>query len=470
MIDPYKMTNLPTSFVERMQNQCGPEWPAFQNVLQEKPPISIRFNTQKQKPLFEALSPIPWIETGYYLEQERPKFSLDPLFHAGCYYVQEASSMILSIFMQQILAQNQHKALKILDLCAAPGGKTTLIQSLMSSKDLLVANEVIKSRSNILEENVMKWGTANCIVTNNDPSTFQKLNHTFDIVLVDAPCSGEGMFRKNPKAITEWSEDNVSLCAARQKRILAAAVDSLKPGGTLIYSTCTYNDLENRDNLDWLMQTFSFSPFKLDTSVGLLKQWGIHTLTHPTTALQLYPHRLRGEGLFITALQKEGAFVSTTTSKKSKRKNRTKTNVLPTPPKALLPQLHELTQFPDPFHFFMVQDSIYAIAQNHFSELSSFFATLKVRNVGVHVATIKGKNCLPAHHLAMTPYLHPQIPRIELDLATALQYLRGHPLAISADYPKNWVIVSYLNQPLGWVKVLNNRVNNYYPKYWRIRT
>jgi 16S rRNA C967 or C1407 C5-methylase (RsmB/RsmF family) len=236
---------LPIAFLDRM-NLEKEQLEAFLLALDAPTPTSIRLNTQKSCELFAFEESIPWTLSGKYLK-ERISFTLDPQFHAGCYYVQEASSMLLEEAFKQIFASNQH--LTILDLCAAPGGKSTHLLNLASSDSILVANEVISSRNSTLQYNIAKWGNANCIVTQNKPADFSSFKKMFDLIVIDAPCSGEGMFRKDPNSINEWSIENVEICSARQTDILDSILPCLKDGGILIYSTCTYEQIEN-DFLD----------------------------------------------------------------------------------------------------------------------------------------------------------------------------------------------------------------------------
>ena len=261
------------------------------SALACEPAVSVRVNPFKMtlaalRDHFGPLAgdPVGWApEEGFYLK-DRPSFTFDPLFHAGAYYVQEASSMYVgSLFEQAVREMGRCSGLRVLDLCAAPGGKTTQLLSHLEPSSLLVANEVVPARATVLAENVARWGCSNVAVTSSDPAAFTALKDFFDFVLVDAPCSGEGMFRKDPRAVAEWSPDTVRLCAARQRRILADVWPSLRPGGFLVYSTCTFNPFENEENVDWLCSTFD---------AACLSQ------------RHFYPGEERGEGFFAALVHK----------------------------------------------------------------------------------------------------------------------------------------------------------------------
>jgi 16S rRNA C967 or C1407 C5-methylase (RsmB/RsmF family) len=285
-----------SDFEAQMQSILGEEeWPLLAEALQNPAPVSIRYNPFKKVPVVAALAPVPWSNGGYYLPQ-RPSFTLDPTFHAGAYYVQEASSMFIGRIVQQLLSTKE--GIRALDLCAAPGGKSTDLLSNLPEGSLLIANEVIRSRYNILHQNMIKWGQSNVVCTNHDSRDFNQLAGFFDLILVDAPCSGEGLFRKDHKAREEWSVNNVQLCTGRQKRILADAVQMLAPGGYLLYSTCTYNRSENEENAKWLISEFGLTPQHL----SLDKNWNIETRE---VGYQFYPHRLKGEGFYSAVLQKK---------------------------------------------------------------------------------------------------------------------------------------------------------------------
>ena len=241
---------LPIDFITRTRALLGEEFDRLEAALNADVPVSIRINSMKGTPAPKAGAPVAWCESGFYLP-ERLSFTFDPLFHAGAYYVQEASSM----FLEQAIKAYVKEPVRCLDLCAAPGGKSTHLASLLPDGSLLVSNEVIRSRSYVLAENIAKWGRPDTIVINNDPEEIgEALPHLFDVIVTDVPCSGEGMFRKDTDSTGEWSVDNVRLCASRGRRIIHDIWNALKPGGILIYSTCTYNTEEDEENIHYIIK------------------------------------------------------------------------------------------------------------------------------------------------------------------------------------------------------------------------
>ena len=265
-------------------------------ALDDQPIYSIRLNPFKKVEIpFE--NAVPWATDASYLK-ERPSFIEDPLFHAGAYYSQEASSMAI----EQFLKNKINKGQVVLDLCAAPGGKSTHILSLIPNDALLVSNEVIKSRSWILKENIDKWGVSNVLVSNNDPEDFSQLEGLFDVIVVDAPCSGEGMFRKDVNAREEWSAHNVNLCAGRQQRIIADIWPALKAGGILIFSTCTFNRRENEATLAWLHEQYELEGIELDLAnlPGV-----IQTEESGLYGYRFFPGLVQGEGFFMAGVVKQ---------------------------------------------------------------------------------------------------------------------------------------------------------------------
>src|SRR5688572_13773005 len=290
------LSSLPKEFEDTLRGKLGESFDHFLNSLQQPSPVSIRHNPYK--PFNLEGEQIAWSKYGKYL-RERPVFTLDPAIHAGAYYVQEASSM----FLEQAITQavDLTKPLRVLDLCAAPGGKSTHLLSLLNQESLLISNEVIRSRASILSENIQKWGHQNVIITNNDPEDFSKLEGFFDVIVVDAPCSGEGLFRKDPDAMQEWSLANVDLCCKRQRRILADIWPALKTKGVLVYSTCTFNEQENEENLQWLQKQNDVE----GVSLTIDKDWGIETVqVGKLKGYRCYPHKVKGEGFFLSAIRK----------------------------------------------------------------------------------------------------------------------------------------------------------------------
>ena len=290
---------LPVGFIDSVRPLLGAETEEFLSALESEPPVSVRLSRKVRSVVGcsgvpASWRPVPWCPDGYYLP-ERPQFTLDPLLHAGAYYVQEASSM----FLWQVLAQHAAPDWLVLDMCAAPGGKSTLIGSFLSERGFLVCNEFVPQRANILAENISKWGRGNTLVTNNAPAHFGQYGGLFDAVVVDAPCSGEGMFRKDEGAIAEWSPANVAKCVVRQREILSSAWDALKPGGLLVYSTCTYNRMENEENVQWLMAEYGAELLDVATDGA----WGVW---RTECGCRFMPHRTLGEGLFMAEVRKPG--------------------------------------------------------------------------------------------------------------------------------------------------------------------
>jgi 16S rRNA C967 or C1407 C5-methylase (RsmB/RsmF family) len=312
------MNNLPVEFTEKTRQLMGDErFERYLKSFEEDTPVSIRLNPKKMSETggqrFEVIDgePVAWCREGYYLKQ-RPNFTYDPLLHAGCYYVQEAASMFLDEVLRQMHnAYVSHQPLAIrpltaLDLCAAPGGKSTLLRSALPADCVLYSNEPIRNRASILLENVTKWGYENHIVTNCYPRDYRAAKMKFDLILCDVPCSGEGMFRKDPNAISEWSAQNVEKCWQLQREIVADAWECLNPGGLLIYSTCTYNTKENEENIRWILDTYDAQVLDIpvDSSWNITGSLldGFHEPVY-----RFIPGITRGEGLFVCALRKAGS-------------------------------------------------------------------------------------------------------------------------------------------------------------------
>ncbi len=264
--------NLAPAFLERINKNYPQEAnKLIQSITQSPAPVSIRFNSKKINADIQFNGkPIKWNSKGLFLEK-RPIFTLDPLYHAGVYYAQEASSMVLEKVLEKIELFEDFLAL---DLCAAPGGKSLILSDWLAKDGLLISNEVIASRAKILKENCLKWGCDNVLISNSDPKKIAKSGVNFDLILIDAPCSGEGLFRKDPESIQEWSEENTHLCELRQKRIIADIISQLNENGYLIYSTCTYNPAENEMQLEWMESEFGLEWQKMDDLLefGMIKR------------------------------------------------------------------------------------------------------------------------------------------------------------------------------------------------------
>ncbi|MCB0706328.1 MAG: hypothetical protein KDC34_13510 [Saprospiraceae bacterium] len=441
-------------FLNQMQLLLGSDFDAFRESLDMVPPVSLRLHSRKGMTPNPDWETIPWIKGGYYLPS-RPVFTLDPVFHAGAYYVQEASSMLLDPVLRQLL--EDQKPVRVLDLCGAPGGKSTLIASLLPAGSLLVTNEVIQSRGAVLRQNMEKWGFSNQIVTQLDARDFAPLAGFFDLILVDAPCSGEGLFRKDLNARSEWSPEHVHFCAGRQKRILNDCVPLLAPGGHLVYSTCTYNASENELNAAWLQAEYGLQVYraKLDPSWGLVaKQAGY----------QAYPHKLRGEGFYFSVFTRE-----TGTPFQRKRQYS-----LPTDwalaGKKQIPLWADWLEAPMDFAYLQHSNgSVRFFPAGLQEDVLTVLGEIGKGWVGTSAGQLKGKSFIPDQALAWSLHLSATTPAIELSRDKALQFLKGESFQKEPDWPIGWQLIRYQGFGLGWVKVLPNRINNYLPKSLRIR-
>ncbi|MBL7827517.1 MAG: rRNA cytosine-C5-methyltransferase [Saprospiraceae bacterium] len=447
---------LPTAFIDQMRLLLGADGlDEFTTALQLDPPVSIRLNQGKPVDFEQELSDrVPWHPYGFYLP-ERPVFTLDPLFHAGAYYVQEASSMFLYEALKQTV--DFSKPLKALDLCAAPGGKSTLIADLLAPQGgLLVANETIRSRTGALRENLEKWGYPNIAITSAESEAFEALEGFFDIVVVDAPCSGEGLFRKDEEAVGEWSPSHVELCSARQKRILSAAVSCLAPGGILVFSTCTYNSSENSENVQWLEQNFSLEPQTLE----LPAEWGIESIKG---GYQFFPHRLRGEGFFLSVLRKSGG--------QSNRNNASGNfKSITSLSKSQLPFLQgKLTGNFEAGYYQTSSGEILMLPQQWLSVYLTLDKVLKIKWFGTLIGELKGRDFIPSHSLALSRVASLDLPAVDVDKHTALRFLKKDIFELPAGIPNGWLLVRYNGLNLGWIKAMPNRMNNYLPQERRIR-
>lgn len=422
---------LPLAFTDYTRSLFGDNlYHTFLKGLGETAPVSIRLNPFKLAETTHKINPelnphpIPWCKEGYWLDT-RPNFTFDPLLHAGAYYVQEASSMFLSHVLQHLVKQ----PVMALDLCAAPGGKTTCARTSLPIGSFLFSNEPIGKRAQILAENVQKFGHEGVAVTNNYPRDYKKTKLGFDVIIADVPCSGEGMFRKDPQSIEEWSLQNVENCWQLQRSIIADIWDNLKPGGILIYSTCTFNAHEDEENIAWILNEYDAELLSVPTE----EAWNItgSLIDNPLKdgrefpVYRFIPGKTRGEGIFMAIIRKHGenkTFINKTTIDVDK-----------------------------------------AITEAR--------KRLRILSHGVKDGMQKGKNVIPDHTLALSFSTDKSAyPNVEVDYQTAIAYLRHEAIVLSSDAPRGIVLLTYKGYPIGFAKNLGNRANNLYPQEWRIKS
>ena len=408
---------LPIDFITRTRALLGEEFDRLEAALNADVPVSIRINSMKGTPAPKAGAPVAWCESGFYLP-ERLSFTFDPLFHAGAYYVQEASSM----FLEQAIKAYVKEPVRCLDLCAAP------------------------------------------IVINNDPEEIgEALPHLFDVIVTDVPCSGEGMFRKDTDSTGEWSVDNVRLCASRGRRIIHDIWNALKPGGILIYSTCTYNTEEDEENIHYIIEELGAEALPIPTQ----EEWqitGALRFEHPV--YRFFPHKTRGEGFFLAALRKAEGEIEEIRVKSKGKKERGK--AAPSIPQEARLFLSDETSFSLEWNGSFLR----AYPKAH-SDLFSLINAkpLRVLSAGIYLGEAKGKDFIPSQELALSTALTPNaFPSVELEWEDAIKFLKKEALVLPSGTDKGYVLVRYQGLPLGFVKNLGNRANNLYPQEWRIRT
>ncbi len=458
------MQELSPAFTQQITELMGQdEAKALFEALDGEAPCSIRFNQTKQQSTLDnhlnLRNPVPWCPTAFYLK-ERPLFTADPLFHAGAYYVQEASSMLL-YQVKELLGE---EAMTALDLCAAPGGKSTLLQDILPKDSLLISNEVVPNRANVLLENMLKAGKPMSIVCSSMPDKWSKIKQAFDLILVDAPCSGEGMFRKDLNARTEWQVDSPLICANRQKDILTNIYGCLKDNGLLIYSTCTFNRLENEGIVDFIMESFDVEAIELSNLPE-------EVLRSPYTTYPCYrmqPNRLEGEGLFMAVFRKKDGGAVFKSSEKSKLKKESKHKQAANIPQAV----RTFIQSAEDYHFETQGDAtIYAykpLVHDYLNLLQSY--KIAVLSAGIPLAQVKGKSLIPHPALALSTEINlNNFEKVELNLEEAILYLGRQNISLSENLSKGFKLLSYQGQNIGFVKHLGNRTNNLYPNEWRIR-
>lgn len=447
----------PSSLLQSIDKVCAIDETKLIEAHNQTARTSVRINPFKQTQKFKDQQKVSWANQAHYLN-ERIEFIKDPLFHGGAYYVQEASSMFLEQAIKQTVDLSAE--LKVLDLCASPGGKSTLINSLLNEKSFLVSNEVIKTRVGALCENLSKWGQANVVVCNNDAQHFAALPNYFDLIVVDAPCSGSGLFRKQADAIEHWSEENVEHCSARQKRILADIYSSLKPNGILIYSTCSYSAEENEEIVSWLLKEK-----KMETKqIALDKTWHItETQTNKGGyGYRFFPHLTNGEGFFLASFKKEDV-ESEEVQQQYKRNKDAKA-------KQNKDEIKLLSKFiieNENNEIIKLKENYFLISKAIIAELDKL-SVLYLRKKGTLLGEFKGKDFIPHHELALSNYVNNDFSSVEVNTDEALQYLKKSELRLTTDVERGFCLVKFEGQPIGWAKNIGNRFNNYLPKDWRI--
>ena len=464
---------LPIDFTTYTQNLMGEElFDKFLQGLEEETPTSIRLNPFKcpdktiiNPIISEEVQEVPWCpSTGRYIKN-RPNFTFDPLLHAGLYYVQEASSMMVDLVVKQLI----HQPVCMLDLCAAPGGKSTALRAALPEGSLLFSNEPMKLRAQILSENIQKFGHPDVVVTNNYPADYKKAKIPFDVILADVPCSGEGMFRKDESSIQEWSIQNVDKCWHLQREIISDIWSCLKPGGILIYSTCTFNAHENEENVAWIEKELGAKFIKLDVH----ENWNITgSLIDQHPVYRFIPGKTSGEGLFMAVLQKDGELTAepwdeNMKSKKNKKGKSDKKNskqVIMDIPEHWLKDDALLTAT-------MINDGLYAIPERWRTLFDIVAKELKVIHAGIKVGLQKGKDIIPEQSLALSTLLHKEhFPQVEVNYMEAINFLRKEAITLPTETPRGFVLLTYKGIPLGWEKNIGNRANNLYPQEWKIKS
>jgi len=450
--------DLPSDFLAYLQAELDEQTlQLLKESLETESPTSIRYNPLKHHDKVTN-SVVPWEPFAQYLET-RPSFILDPAWHSGAYYVQEASSMIIPYMLQHVNAFKEK--IWVLDACAAPGGKSTHILSHIKASSLLFANETVRNRANILQENVERWGDDRVCITNNEVGHYP--SNQFDIILLDAPCSGEGMFRKDPQSRSEWSLKNVDLCAQRQSILLAQAARILKPGGLLVYSTCTFNHQENLDNVRLATETLGLSCVAIDlpASFGFeqLKEEGIE-------AYQAWPHRVKGEGFFV-CMMKKTADAKTPLDQLS-TKSAAKEGWFKQPDKNDLSIIQAFIPNADSNRLFMMRAKIYMLPECLSFKQMAMLPSLNYLSIGTELGEIKGKDFIPAHALAMHASLKTSAADWEMREKEALSFLRKENIVAPSNLHNGWCRACYQGNGLGWLKIIPGRINNYLPSSLRV--
>ena len=439
---------LPEGFIEQLRGLLPNEWASLaEAITSSEPSVTVRVNEARGVGVPEGARRVPWCDQGFYLA-DRPAVTFDPDWHAGRYYVQDASSM----FIAHVIRHFIHEPVRYLDLCAAPGGKTTAAIQALPPRSMVVANEIVPPRARVLADNVIRWGNPRCVVTSNAPAHLGKYESFFDVIATDVPCSGEGMMRKDDEAVAQWSPSLVEQCAQRQREILTDVWSALRPGGLLIYSTCTYNRLENEEITDFIVNELGATSLE----VPVEPDWNIHpAIDSDSHCYRFMPHRVDGEGLFMAVFHKDGDAPRQDIRIKEKS------------PKRADEIGKNWLSSPDGFVIEQQGDMAVAVPQDIRREVVALRASLNVLHAGVELASVMGRKSVPHHALAMSmARADGAFPVCAVDYLTAVCYLRGE--SITVDAPRGYVLVAHNDAVLGFANNLGNRANNLYPKPLRI--
>lgn len=424
---------LPSGFIDMARSLFKEDAQEFLDAMQKPPVTSVRLNSRKPGAEFQGAVAVKWCPTGFYLPQ-RPVFTLDPLLHAGAYYVQDASSMI----HREVVRRLVDRPVSLLDLCAAPGGKTTAMIDALPDGSRVVANEYMPKRARILKENLTKWGYEPVTVTNRDSAFFAHSGDEFDIVAVDAPCSGEGMMRKDEDAVAQWSHELIDKCAALQKEIVTNAVKAIRPGGYLIYSTCTFNRQENEEVAQFIFSALGLQPVDMDFP----EEWGIpRGIDTDLPVYRFMPHRTEGEGLFLAVFRKpEDSATDDTPVKDDSPVKRAENKI----------KREE----------FKIKSDNSTASKGNLKKSDKDRLKKSDKDKSAEIPEIE--------EVLSVNFNRSLFPEADVDKDTALAFLRREAIILSPDIPKGPVVVTYKGLPLGMVKNIGPRANNLYPKGWRI--
>ena len=448
-------------FLQQIRELLPGEANDLLEALSRPAETSVRLNTNKFKgPEPQGLAQVPWCPGGYYLP-DRPAFTFDPMLHAGAYYVQDASSMFISHALRSLLQSDAPVC--YLDLCAAPGGKSTAATDALPDGSLIVSNEIDGLRAQVLRENIVKWGCPNTVVLNESPARIGKLTNFFDVIAADMPCSGEGMFRKEEEAVSQWSPALVEQCARRQQTIVDDIWNALKPGGLFIYSTCTFNARENEDMVNYIIDTHGAESVEMP----IKEEWHIHKgIRTSHFCYRFLPHLTRGEGLFLAVLRKSDTDTTSRKAKGNSKKSKTKQA------KTSIPSIcSSFIKNPEDFELTAINQVATALPKSLASRMRQLYENLRTLHCGISLCTCKGKNIIPEHALSQNTALNLNaFPGIEVDYPTAIAYLQGEAITLPSDCPKGTVLICNNGYRLGFAKNLGTRANNNYPKEWRIRS